>query len=326
MATENSSDPNSVSVGPLSPTGRAVSTAAPPQFLLYREAFDQALPAAMAISEDELVPVNLDVPSAVATALGALPKIMTYREEASKLHGFDVAHFDQLQLRIFAVGHAHAKFLAASAPPEAIAALNERGIKLRDTMYHDAVALTHRGLIGADRIEEFKANVGYKNLAFDLLGLATLLRENWGTIASRTGVQLSELDEAELLGRQLMDAVGAREQAGATVAQVQEQRQRSFTLFSRSYDQVRRAIGYLRWDDEIEEICPSLYAGRGGRRKEAPPPTKPVPDMTTLATGSGSPSASTTAATSDAATSNRAPAAPGVGLPNGNPFATDKTS
>ena len=167
--------------------------------MLYREAFDQVLPAAAALADDELLPVNIDVTSAVATALGALPKILAYREQAAKLLGFDISHFDLLQLYTFAVGHAHAKFLAASAPPGAIAALTESGVKLRDTMYLDAVALAHRGLIGGDRIAEFKGNVGDKNLASDLLRLATLLRENWDKIVSRTGLQPSEFEEAERL-------------------------------------------------------------------------------------------------------------------------------
>ena len=328
MANENRSEINNLAVGAATFAPNTDPAATLPPFQLYREAFDQALPATAAISEDELMPVNVDVPSAVATALGALPRILAYRADAAKLPGFDISHFDQLQLHTFAVGHAHAKFLAASAPPEAIAALNERGMKLRDTMYLDAVALAHRGLINGDRMAEFKTNVGYKNLAFDLLGLATLLRENWDKIASRTGIQISELDEAELLGRQLMDAVGAREQAPATAAQVQAQRQRNFTLFARSYDQVRRAIGFLRWDtDDIEQICPSFYAGRGGsRRKE---PTTPNTDTdaatttTTTATGTSTPSTSVAPTTSSA---GKPPAAPVVGLPNGNPFAADKTS
>jgi len=315
-------------VGGIAPAASAAATAQPSaaQFLLYREAFEQALPASAEISDSELLPVNIDVPSAVATAVGALPKILAHRSEAAQLPGFDISHFDQLQLHTFAVGHAHAKFLAASTPPEELAALNERGMELRDTMYSDAVALAHRDLISGERIASFKANAGYKNLAFDLLGLSTLLRENWDKIAAKTAIQMSELDAAELLGRQLMDAVGAREQAPAVQAQVQAQRQRNFTLFSRSYDQVRRAISYLRWDDDdIDSICPSLYAGRGGgRRKEvpAPVPSAPLPDPAAPATGNAAPAT----AVPTAAAPSKAPAAAGVGLPNGDPFVTSGAS
>lgn len=327
MANQNVIDTNppggdGASPGPSSPAAVTPSS----QMLLYREAYQQALAASAELRDSELLPVNLDVPSAVATAVGSLPRIMAFRADAEKLLRFDVSHFDKLQTFTFAVGHAHAKFLAAWAAPEALLALNERATKLRDTMYSDASALANRGIIAGDRISGFKANVGYKNIAFDLLGLATLLRENWDKISSRTAVLLSELDDAELLGRQLMDAVGAREQAPALVAQVQEQRQRNFTLFSRSYDQVRRALTYLRWDDEdLEHICPSLYAGRGGRRKEAPEPVVPATNASTTAVDPVTPAAAASgAAIPGAAPSTTvitAPAAPGVGLPNGNPFA-----
>ena len=186
------------------------------------------------------------------------------------------------------------------------------------------VALAHRGLIGGDRIADFKSHVGYKNLAFDLLGLASLLRDNWEKIATRTGVQVSELDQAEVIGQQLMDAVGSREQTPATVAQVQAQRQRNFTLFVRSYDQVRRAIAFLRWDHgDIDQICPSLYAGRGGsRRKETPAPTPP---------DAPPPAGGTTPSGVAAGRGNTPPAAEepfavhGVGAQN-DPFATGRTS
>jgi len=299
-----------------------------PQFLLYREAFERVLPATAALSEEELIAVNIDVPSAVATAIGALPKIMAYREEAAKLYAFDVSHFDLLQLYTFAVGHAHAKLLAASAPPEALSALNERGVKLRDTMYLDAVALAHRGLISGDRLSDFKDGTGYKNLAFDLLGLSSLLRDNWDKIASRTGIQLSELDDAELLGQQLMDAVGTREQAPATVAQVQAQRQGNFTLFSRSYDQVRRAISYLRWDEEdVDQICPSLYAGRGGRRKEAAPAAS-VPETIPPPADAGSSAKASDGGAAGAGAAggplSNLPTGSGVGSPGSQPFLTER--
>lgn len=271
MASDNASKvaENGFKFTAAGPPEASTSAAALPQFLLYQEAYDRALRATAALSEQDLLPVNINVRDAVATVIGALPTIMAYRDEAANLHGFDIAHFDQLQLHSLAAGHAHAKFLAASAPPVALAALNETATKLRDTMYHDAVALALRGLIGRDQITKFKTNVGYKNLASDLLGLVQVFRASWGKVASRTGVQPGDLEQAELLGRRLMTAVGTRKHALATVAQAQAQRQRNFTLFSHSYDQVRRAISFLRWDHEdIDQICPSLFARRGGSRRK----------------------------------------------------------
>jgi hypothetical protein len=207
----------------------------------------------------------------------------------------------------------------ASSAPEAIVELNEKGMQLRNTLYADAVALATRNLISGDRIGEFKANIGYKNLAFDLMALAGVLRGSWDKISSKTAITTDDLDQAELIGDQLVSAVGSREDAPAAIADVSAQRQRNFTLFLNAYDQVRRAVTFLRWDeDDIDRIAPSLYAGRGNSNARpkpepqpvvippAPPPTPPVVGAPTSPLASGA--------------HVSAPVAPG--LPGGSPFAT----
>jgi hypothetical protein len=151
-------------------------------------------------------------------------------------------------------------------------------------------------------------------------------RDNWDKISSKTALQQSEINDAEVPGKQLMNAVAAREQAPGLIATVQTQRARNFTLFTRSYDQVRRAITYLRWDtDNVDQLIPSLYAGRGGRGKDssqpdpdpAVPPAAPAP----APPGSSTAAAATSAETPAAVAAHTSAAATGVGLPNSNPFA-----
>src|SRR5262249_14133252 len=85
------------------------------------------------------------------------------------------------------------------------------------------------------------------------------------------------LDQARDIGEKLLAAVGAKEQGPALVAAQALQRQRNFTLFANAYDQVRRAISYLRWnEDDVDDIAPSLYAGRGTGRKK-PESVQPAP-------------------------------------------------
>ncbi|MET0795444.1 MAG: hypothetical protein ABW061_28255 [Polyangiaceae bacterium] len=299
------------------------STAAAADDLLYREAYEQVLAASQQLDPNELVQVNIDVPSAVTRSAAVLPKLLALRDQVKEeLPKFDISHFDQLQRYTFATAHAHANFLAASAPPEELVALNERCIKLRDTLYMDALALASRGIISGDRIAAFKGNNGYKNIAFDVLGLASLLRQNWEKISGKTALELSELDEAERVGKQLVEAVAVRERAPGLVAAVQAQRERNFTLFTRSYDQVRRALTYLRWDeDDVDEVVPSLYKGRGGRGKDTTAPNTD-PDAPTAPVATPTAPVGTPAPTGG--TSNgSAPASPatGVGMPNSNPFA-----
>jgi hypothetical protein len=288
-----------------------------PSFHRYREAYERAAPAAQALKAEDLITINIDVPSAVTTAVGALPQIMPFREKAAALPGFDVSAFDQLETYTFATGVAHTLYMGASAGPAELVKLNEQAMDLRNILYADAVALATRGLISGDRIGEFKANIGYKNLAFDLMALSGVIRQSWDKIVGKTAITLGDLDQADLLCDQIVNAVGTKEQAPVVAAESSTQRQRHFTLFVNAYDQVRRAISFLRWDeDDLESIAPSLYAGRSGRAKtDNPQPTPaPVPVPAPPVTGA-------TATTTPAAPNSAAPA-PAAGLPGASPFAS----
>lgn len=299
-----------------------------PVALNLRAAYEQTLPVAQALAVDDLLPVNVDLPTAVNTAIGRMPQILALRERVKEeLPKFDLSRFDQLEQYALAAGHSHTRFLTASTPPQALADLNTQGQALRDILYKDAVALAARGLIPGDRIGDFKSSVGYKNLTYDLLGLADILRTNWARISAGTSVRTSDLDRAEALGGQLVSAVSAREQLPVVAADAALQRQRNFTLFANAYDQVRRAISYLRWnEDDLESVAPSLYGGRTVTRKKPDDQPGAQPSAGTAGDTSASVAhsagATSTASSAPNAPSNghaTAPVAPG--LPGASPFA-----
>jgi len=290
--------------------------------LRYRQAFQQALPAAQQLAVKELIPINIDLPTTVTTTLGALPEILALRDRAKALPEFDVQHLDNLETYALAAMHAHGDYIAASAPPEALLALSEQATALRDTLYSDALALSNRGLISGEKLPDMKSVIGYKLLATDLIALSSLLRRSWDKISTKTAVTMNELDRAEILSDQLMSAVGTREQAPAVVAEVIQQRQRMLTLLVKSYDQARRAITFLRWnEDDLETIAPSLYAGRTGHKKADPgtaaPPTPPTTAPATSNSANGAP------ATGNGANGAPATSSPvAVGLPGSAPFSS----
>jgi hypothetical protein len=289
----------------------------------YREAYERAAPSAQALKAEDLITINIDIPTAVTTAVGALPQIMTFRDKAAALNGFDASAFDQLETYTFATGVAHTQYMGASAGPAQLVQLNEQAMALRNTLYADAVALATRGLISGDRIGEFKANIGYKNLAFDLMALSGVIRQSWDKISSKTAITLADLDQADLLCDQIVNAVGTREQAPTVAAESSTQRQRHFTLFVNAYDQVRRAISFLRWDeDDLESIAPSLYAGRGARRApDAPQPAAPTPPAPGGTTTGATPTAPVPATPAPTNTTHAPAAAASNGLPGASPFA-----
>ncbi|WP_437591731.1 hypothetical protein [Sorangium sp. So ce1000] len=69
------------------------------------------------------------------------------------------------------------------------------------------------------------------------------------------------------IGPQLLAALGVREHGkGPGPTEAADKRARAFALLVHAYDQTRRAIAYLRWNEgDADSIAPSLYKGRGGR-------------------------------------------------------------
>jgi hypothetical protein len=249
------------------------------------ETFARLLPELQALSPDELIPINVDVPSVVATTLGALPEIRDLRSEIQQqMPAFDLETFDKLEDYAVALHHAHTQFLMATQPNHGLDELLAEGAALRQTLFLDATALSHRGFIDKNKLNELPGPNGYKNLATDLGTLAAILKESWAQVQSRSGVQEAELERADKLAQRIVRVVGLREQGPAMVAAATDLRLRAFTLLFRTYDNVRRAVTFLRWSGgEADKIAPSFYAGRsnGRRRPEQPssdvPPPAPVP-------------------------------------------------
>jgi hypothetical protein len=282
----------------------------------FREAYQTLLEEMRAVPIDDLTNVNLDIPTAVTTVLGALPQIRALRAQiTATIPEFDIARFDKLEAYTMAVGYANSLYLAASQPSESIEKLAEEGVTVRDLLVAETTTLAQRRLIDGQRLKELKGANGYRNLAVDLLTLAAMVREVWPTLGGKTTLQLAELDQAEILADRLLTTVGQREQGPAVVATSAENRQRAFTLFITAYDNVRRVATFLRWrEDDADEIAPSLY-GKGRRKSnDTIPPASPAP----AAKPPTSPSAEQVQ--SAIASGNGKPAPVGVGLPESEPF------
>ena len=276
--------------------------------LPIRAAYDQVLAEIRAVPDSLLMPITVDIPSTVTKALGAWREIRALREEISGLPKFDLAAFDKLETYALALAHANTRYLAASEPLAPLSELFDEAVKRRETLASDAQALAQRGLLNGQKLKDLKGAVGYKNVAQDLLTLAELVRANYPSLAGKTAVTVEELDRVEVLAYQVLDAVGERDQGPAVVAESNDLRQRAFALFGRTYEQARRAIAYLRFEQgDLDDIAPSLFARSGTRKRsesEEAPPEAPV------APGAGSAQG----------TSAQPPASAPVGLPGSDPF------
>jgi hypothetical protein len=281
--------------------------------LRSQEAYDRVAPLIAAVRDEELHPINLDITSAVATVLGALPEIRELSARMAELPGLDVQNIDQLEDLTLAVRHANTQYLTAAAPPDDLAEVLADGLTLRDNLKGEVEQLVRRGHINPKSLKGVSGGNGYKNLAKDLAIYCAVLRAAWAEIQGKCGTDLDELEHGERIGNRILRIVGLREQGPSLFSDTTANRLRAFTLFMRTYDEVRRAVTYLRWKkNDADDIAPSLYAGRGGRGKKTevePPEAEPAtPTVTTGADAAPAARAAgtvTAAAAPDAGTSPR---------------------
>jgi hypothetical protein len=153
--------------------------------------------------------------------------------------------------------------------------------------------------------------------------LVNVFKASWAQIQGKCAVTESELARGGKLVAWLMEVVGLREQGPAERAKSTDMRVRAFTLFTRTYDDARRAVGFLRWKRaDVDDIIPSLYAGRSngrtGTAKKAAEVGANTPS-TAVPTATESP-ATATVATVDARPAAATPPATLAGGPFAGPF------
>jgi hypothetical protein len=287
---------------------------------LLREAVEKFRPEMGRLDESKYITINLDIMVATGTAIAKIAELIELRPRfIEELPNFDIARLDNLQTYSWAAMQTHSLFLGAYTAPESLSELVDEAAKLVDMFQADGMALAKRGLLSIAKLDALKGTNGFRNTASDVLTLANMFRSNWQFIAGKTCVTEAELTRAEILAQQIQAAVSFKEQGPTTVADVTRERLQAYTLFINAYDQIRRAVIYLRWNEgDADSIAPSLYAGRSNGRK------KPASDGASPHNETSSPTtaASSVVASPGAITPN--PTAPKVaaGFPGSDPFST----
>jgi hypothetical protein len=175
------------------------------------------------------------------------------------LSGFPGERLDRFADYTLALFSAHLRYSFAISPPEKLPQLNETATRWRDILLAEAKSLVAREYIKEELLKELVGNHGYRNVARDLAGLAQIFKATWGNIKDYTGIKPAQIEEVDKLALKLTGAVAQREHSPEQVDAATDIRGRMFTLFNRTYDEVRRGIKYLRWHEgDADEIVPSI--------------------------------------------------------------------
>jgi hypothetical protein len=245
------------------------------------QALDLLQAELLALDPDDLLPVNLDVGAAALVVIGAAPKIRSYRAELVALCGEEMTStVDRLELVARAALQAHAMRRSIESATE-VQTLSAELAEIREVLLTEARALIARKALPRGALQELSGMHGFKNQCLDVLQLVSALKTHWELVRRSTGLTRAYFDQAEAAANALATAIGKRSQLARSPAA--DLRQRAYTLMARVYDQARRMIAFLRWNQgDAERIAPSLYRARSStrRRRAGANTTAAVPPVT----------------------------------------------
>lgn len=258
-----------------------------------RLAADRIAAELAAIPEADIVQVNVDVDAAVTHVLGHWKSLEPHLPLFARLPEFDAALVGRLRDYARALHYWHSLAQYASAPPAGLAAMIDQGIATRDRVLSMLNALAKFGVIAPGALSSFGGTSAHRKVARDLTALSGFVHQNWSTLEGKSLLTLEEMHDAERLGYAILEAIGDRDSSPAATARATRERDKTFTLFVRAHDQARRALVFLRWDeDDADTIMPSMYHGRRPGKKaegaselapkanaEAAPKTMPIGPM-----------------------------------------------
>jgi len=243
-------------------------------------AYAQVLPQLEGLPDEQLVAVNVDIPTVVGKLLARSERLQTLIPEATqRIRGFDPALFTQLETRAVAVLQAHTMHMTAVTPlADDLTELLETGMALRLRLFNDAHYLGQRGIVDGKRIESVKCLNGFRNVATDLMALVNLFRASWGDVAGKCAISEADLALATTLSQRIFKGVAVRERNQAISAQSAVLRQRAYSLLFNGYDEIRSIVSFLRWKQgDADDFAPSLFAGRRSGRRDGTPDEQDAP-------------------------------------------------
>ena len=242
------------------------------------EAYKRVEPDALALTEEQLSALNVDVVSATSILLGVASRVVSYRARIEKLPEFDLRNVDALGDRAKAAWYAAITNTPAAQPKDSRNLLEE-ATALRQHLLTWADPLVHAKKFDQAAIDQIKEGSGHKDIASDVVALVALYRAKWSEVSGICGVTEADIDRGAVLGPALFATVSRREnKITPSMSDGSLKVRRFWTLADRSYDQCQRAIAFFEWGvSDLTTIAPSLRRNAGTRTSaSASAPTPPT--------------------------------------------------
>lgn len=263
------------------------------------KAYERVKQELEALDAATLSPMNVDVVSATSIALAVAPRLLPYRERMLVLPEFQIRSLDHLIDYAQAAWFVYVTNLPAPEPADATAMI-QAVTDLRSKLLTWAAPLVAEGKFDAAAVAKIREGSGNKDIPSDVVALVALYRANWDAVKNMCAVTEEDLQRGADLAPKVFVLISLREnpELGRT-SDASLRVRRAWTLLDRAYEQCRRALQFLRHDeDDADVIAPSLRRNSGVRRSTpeqdattaAAPAPAPAPAPASVAAGSNGPS------------------------------------
>jgi hypothetical protein len=232
---------------------------------IYSEAFERARPELEAMSPSDVEPIRHDIVSAIFLVVGRTMYIRELVELVRARFGEEAARkIASVEMAAHACGKAHALHLTTLNGID-VEEMHGRLTQTKSVLLFEVQRLISAKKLPASMIGELVGGNSYRGLCIDVLQLTSGVRHAWSDVKDHTGLTELELAQAEALANAFSTVVSENE-AGTATSPTADMRRRAYTLFVRTYSEVRRYMTYFRWEaGDADERTPPLGAGRQSR-------------------------------------------------------------
>jgi hypothetical protein len=238
-----------------------------------------------AMNNNDVLTPRVDVAAAALTAIGAMPEIEAQRDAVIAVFGEAGARtIDRLPSIAQATMLAHAAHGAIAERD--LEPMAQDLMEVRTRLFIAGSALIERGLADKRALYGLTGGQSYLGRVTDTMILAAWFETHASTLDTHSKVTPDEIVHARQMAEEFGRAYSKRDQARSGTSKTGRDRERTFTLFFRTYERVRQMLSYVRWDeDDVDQIAPSLFAGRRRNRRDPANDATPAVDTNTVAPG-----------------------------------------
>lgn len=232
-------------------------------------AYEQARLDLDAVPAESVGRIIANIPIVVSTVFGALPAIEALGDDIKKLPFVDHALLGKLRGYALTLYYVHI-LISHAADNTQVNALMAEATQLRARLLSSVETLSVCGYVDPAQVAAIRKGSGHLDTANDLVGLEQIFQAGGDAFYGMVPVTRAEVARASELGLQIVAALGRRKvgsEAESTTTRRIDDRARAFRLVVRSYNEARRAVTFLRWNEgDADQLVPSLFAGKPRRR------------------------------------------------------------